>query len=487
MRFPRRDSVVPGPVYALAFVNVCIGLGYGVVAPVIPVFARDFGVSDLAASSVVSIYAFTRVLASFGASRILLRFDERTVLTVGLLLAAASSLAAAFAPTFLALLVLRAVGGIGTAMFTVSGQQLLFRYSTAESGGRTASVFQSGFLIGGVLGPVIGGAVALVSLRAPFLTHAITLIVGVAVVWLAFRSSDRKDAAAGVEHDLSTRPEQMSLLDALRHPGFRAAISSNFANGWIGNGVRFTLVPLFVATVIGGSPFVSGLVLVVGAIVQIVVVKPAGILVDRWGRRPMLAAGSALILFGIVLLAVFPTLLVLVFTMILWGVGGTFAMVSSAATVGDVLHGRGGTPIAVYQVTFDVGTMLGPLVAGAVAAQASYSLAFTASVPVAALAVLLALRPWRTNGTATPDSKVVVTDESATSASSIRSLPTKEQREHRSRNEERCQHRSPSAGSPTISSRTGRARGQEPAERTGQTDLSLSTSCASSSERESTS
>lgn len=116
MRFPRRDSVVPGPVYALAFVNVCIGLGYGVVAPVIPVFARDFGVSDLAASSVVSIYAFTRVLASFGASRILLRFDERTVLTVGLLLAAASSLAAAFAPTFLALLVLRAVGGIGTAI-----------------------------------------------------------------------------------------------------------------------------------------------------------------------------------------------------------------------------------------------------------------------------------------------------------------------------------------------------------------------------------
>ncbi|AJW38042.1 MFS superfamily, multidrug transport protein [Rhodococcus sp. B7740] len=130
MRLLRRDSVVPGPVYALAFVNVCIGLGYGVVAPVIPVFARDFGVSDLAASSVVSIYAFTRVLSSFGASRLLVRFDERSVLTAGLLLAAMSSLAAAFAPTFLLLLILRAVGGVGTAMFTVAGQQLLFRYST---------------------------------------------------------------------------------------------------------------------------------------------------------------------------------------------------------------------------------------------------------------------------------------------------------------------------------------------------------------------
>lgn len=487
MPLVRRDSAVPGPVYALAFVNVCIGLGYGVVAPVIPVFARDFGVSDLAASSVVSIYAFTRVLASFGASRILLRFDERTVLTIGLLLAALSSLAAAFAPTFLALLLLRAVGGIGTAMFTVSGQQLLFRYSTSTTGGRTASVFQSGFLIGGVLGPVIGGAVALLSLRAPFLTHAVTLFVGVLVVWFAFRSSDRKDAAAGVVHDLSTRPRPMSVRAALRHPGFRASIMSNFANGWVGNGVRFTLIPLFVASVIGGSPFVSGLVLVVGAVVQIVVVRPAGKLVDSWGRRPMLATGSALILLGVAALALVPTLPVLVLTMALWGIGGTCAMVASAATVGDVLEGRGGTPVALYQVTFDVGTMLGPLVAGAVAAQASYSFAFTASIPVAALAVLLALRPWHTKKISVPESKVVVTEESATPAPSIRPTSVQEQRDLRSRKEERCLTRSPSAGSPTISYPIGQAPGQEPAEPTGPTALSLSTSCASSNERESTS
>lgn len=481
MRLLRKDSSVPGPVYALAFVNVCIGLGYGVVAPVIPVFARDFGVTDLAASSVVSIYAFTRVLASFGASRLLVRFDERTVLTAGLLIAATSSLAAAFAPTFLSLLLLRAVGGVGTAMFTISGQQLLFRYSSPTTGGRTASVFQAGFLIGGVLGPVIGGAVALMSLRAPFLTHAVTLIVGVAVVWIAFRSSDKKDAANGIVHDLTTRPPQMKLRTALQDGGFRAAIASNFANGWVGNGVRFTLVPLFVASVIGGSPFVSGLVLVVGAVVQIVVVKPAGKLVDSWGRRPMLALGSSLILLGIIALAVIPTLPILMITMVLWGVGGTCAMVASAATVGDVLEGRGGTPVALYQVTFDIGTMLGPLVAGAVAAQASYSLAFTASIPVAALAVLLALRPWRSTEISTPESKVVVTEESPVAASSIRTLNIITGKE------DRCQNRSHSAGSPTISCPTGPEPSPEPVEPIGQTGLSLSTSCASSNDRGSTS
>ncbi|GGG21217.1 putative transporter [Rhodococcoides trifolii] len=465
MKVLRRKSVVPGPVYALAFVNVCIGLGYGVIAPVIPVFARDFGVSDLAASSVVSIYAFTRVLASFGASRLLVRFDERAVLTAGLLLAAASSLAAAFAPTFLALLLLRAVGGIGTAMFTVSGQQLLFRYSSPGTGGRTASVFQSGFLIGGVLGPVIGGAVALLSLRAPFLTHAVALVVGAMILWFAFRSSDRMDVAAGIAHDPTARPERMPLRVALRHRGFRAAVASNFANGWVGNGVRFTLVPLFVASVLGASPFVSGVVLMVGAVVQIVVVKPAGRLVDSWGRRPMLAFGAVLILAGIITLAAVPTLEVLILTMVLWGVGGTCAMVASAATVGEVLDGRGGSPIAIYQVVFDVGTMLGPLVAGAVAARSSYSLAFAAGIPVAALAAVLALRPWRT-----PDHPEPRSPRSASHGK-----------------EDPCQTPSPSGGSPTISSPTGPVPGPERAEPIGPTALSLSTSCASSNGRESTS
>lgn len=458
MKVRRRQSVVPGPVYALAFVNVCIGLGYGVIAPVIPVFAGDFGVSDLAASSVVSIYAFTRVLSSFGASRLLVRFDERTVLTAGLLLAATSSLAAAFAPTFLALLLLRAAGGVGTAMFTVSGQQLLFRYSTPETGGRTASVFASGFLVGGVLGPVVGGAVALLSLRAPFLTHAVTLLVGALVLWSALRSSARRDAAAGVAPDPWARVERMPLRVALQHLGFRAAVASNFASGWVGNGIRFTLVPLFVATVLGASPFVSGLVLMVAAVVQIVVVKPAGRLVDSWGRRPMLTLGAILILIGIVALAAFPTLHVLFVTMVLWGVGGTCAMVASAAAVGEALHGRGGTPVALYQVVFDVGTMLGPLVAGAVAARSSYSLAFAACIPVAALAAALALRPWRTT-----------------------------QCTCRSGKEDSCQTPSPSDGSPTTSSPTGPVPGPERVEPTGPMVLSPSTSCASSNGRGSTS
>lgn len=478
MRATRRARTVPAPIYAMAFVNACIGLGYGVVAPVIPVFARNFGVSDFAASSVVSIYALTRVLASFGAARILLRLNERSVLQIGLLIAATSSLAAAYAPTFWILLLMRALGGIGTAMFTVAGQQLLFRYSTPQTGGRVASVFQSGFLIGGVLGPVVGGAVAVLSMKGPFLAHAAALLVGVVVVIVALRRRGGEDGTTDAQNHIATRNrEQMTLRQAWSHRGFRAAVFNNFSNGWLGNGMRFTLIPLFVVAVIGASPFVSGLLLFVGAAVQFAAVAPSGMLVDRWGRRPMLAAGSVLVLVGIVLLTAVPTIEALFAVMVLWGIGGTFAMVASAATVGDVLEGRGGTPIATYQVSFDTGTMLGPLVAGAIASGISYPAAFATGIPIAVIAALLCVPRWQVmhpqNTVPPQSSKAAAEDAVASNATTLRK-------------EERCLAHLHSDGSPTTLSPTGTGRGPELPEATGVTEPLQSMSSSSSKGRGST-
>ncbi len=48
---------LPVEVTAVSMVAFCVALGFGIVAPVIPAFAREFGVSAFAASSVVSVFA----------------------------------------------------------------------------------------------------------------------------------------------------------------------------------------------------------------------------------------------------------------------------------------------------------------------------------------------------------------------------------------------------------------------------------------------
>jgi MFS family permease len=56
--------------------------------------------------------------------------------------------------------------------------------------------------------------------------------------------------------------------------------------------------------------------------------------------------------------------------------------------MGDVVAGRGGTVVAVFQMSGDLGAVLGPVVAGWIADGAGYAAAFAVSAGVCAAPVL---------------------------------------------------------------------------------------------------
>ena len=89
--------------------------------------------------------------------------------------------------------------------------------------------------------------------------------------------------------------------------------------------------------------------------------------------------------------------------MALYGTGSALLGVSSAAVVGDVIGGRGGTPVAAFQMASDAGAFIGPLVAGLLADAASFEVAFLATAAVAGLAFATTLvmpETQRVKGTA---------------------------------------------------------------------------------------
>ena len=61
---------LPREVPVLTAVSFTVALGYGIVAPAIPAFARQFGVSTAAAASVISAFALMRVLGALPAGRL---------------------------------------------------------------------------------------------------------------------------------------------------------------------------------------------------------------------------------------------------------------------------------------------------------------------------------------------------------------------------------------------------------------------------------
>jgi MFS family permease len=90
-------------------------------------------------------------------------------------------------------------------------------------------------------------------------------------------------------------------------------------------------------------------------------------------------------------LVVSDSLAVFVAAMAVLGVGSSFLSVAPSAAVGDVVSGRGGTVVATFQMAADLGAVVGPLVAGVLADEYSYSAAFLSTAAVVAVGLLAAL------------------------------------------------------------------------------------------------
>lgn len=403
MRWRGNFDQLPREVAVLTAVSFSVAIGYGVVVPAIPLFARSFGVSHAAAGAVISTFAFMRLATGLFGGRLVDRFGERLVLSVGVAIVAASSALAGLAQTYSQLLILRSLGGIGSSMFTISAASLLLRIVPDDQRGRSQSIYQSGFLIGGITGPAIGGVLTAISIRAPFFVYAMSLTVAGLIAAIFLSHSRLSATRGGVDIASRNQGAHTSLKDALRMESYLTALACSFALGWTIYGMRATLVPLFISEHLKLSPSWTGLGFTAASITGALTLLPAGQLSDAKGRRPALLVGIVTGIVAFLLLIWSPNIALVVIAMGLTGIAGSFFGTTPAAIVGDILQGRGGQVIALFQMASDFGSILGPLVAGWLADRFSYQAAFAVGPLVLIPALLMAMRLAETRKSHLPE------------------------------------------------------------------------------------
>ena len=377
---------MPRDVWVLSLVALLVAIGFGVMVPVLPVFARSFSVSQFQVGAVISAFALARLAMGPFCGRLNRAIGERVALGSGIGIVALSTVGAGLSQSYLQLLVLRGVGGIGSAMFSVAAMSLLLASVGPQLRGRASALYSGGFLIGGMAGPAVGGLLAAISIRAPFFFYAATLVLagGAGLALLSRRTVTPAD---------KTGEAVLALADVWRRPGYRLACAANFTTGWQAQGARSTLVPLLVVEVLDRPTSWTGLAFAVAAIVQAVLLQPAGRLVDTWGRRPMLAAGLVMCAASSALIPFAPNMAWLVVSLCVFGAGSAVMSTAPTAMVGAATAGPGGTPVAVFQMASDLGSIIGPLAVGALADHYPLPIAF--GIGAALMAVLGA---WSASG-----------------------------------------------------------------------------------------
>ena len=376
---------MPREILVLIAAAFAIAVGYGLVAPVLPQYASSFGVGVAAASAVVSAFAFCRLMFAPAGGRILDAIGERRTYLIGLVIVALSSFATAFAGSYWQLLLFRGLGGLGSTMFTISAMGLIVRLAPPDSRGRISGMYASTFLIGGILGPVIGGLLAGFGMQAPFLIYGAAILLAAAVVFWQIPPQSLQDRAA------AKAQVRMSFREAWQFGAYRASLVSGFANGWTSMGIRVALIPLIASAVFGAGPALSGVALTVFAAGSAVALSFSGRISDSVGRKPLVISG--LVLAGVMTAVIGFTDSVWIFAVasFLSGVGSGTLNPGQQAAVADVIGPQrsGGTVLSRFQMSQDAGQILGPILAGALVDAAGFGPAFLVSgvlMGVAALA-----------------------------------------------------------------------------------------------------
>ncbi len=377
---------LPRDLVVLIGAALIVALGFGLIAPILPSYAQSFGVSNAAAAAIVSVFAATRLLFAPFSGRITERWGEPLGYVSGVLIVAVSTIACAYATDYWSLIVFRAVGGIGSTLFTVSAGSFLARRSPASLRGRVAGLYGGAFLIGNVAGPLVGGLLSPLGYRAPFLIYGVALVIAAAVVYVFLVGVRRTPGEAKAGQALPP----LSLREAWSSPAYRAAMIGNFGNGWVTFGVRTSLVPLFAAGYLGMDALQVGLVLTAFALGNAAALSFSGRWSDRVGRRRPIIIGMSIAALTGSLLGLSPDAWVLVALSLISGLGTGMFGPAQQATIADTVgpERSAGRAMAAFQMAADLPAIAAPLIAGYLSDHLGYAPAFAISGLIMALGVI---------------------------------------------------------------------------------------------------
>ncbi|MEJ2335332.1 MAG: MFS transporter [Gemmatimonadales bacterium] len=355
----------------VVFLTVVINLiGFGIVLPLLPFFATDFGASPLAVGGIIGAYSAMQFVFAPIWGRISDRHGRRIPLIFGLIGTAGSYVLFALAGSIWVLLLSRIVGGVMGATIPVA-QAYVADQSPREGRAKAMGLIGAAFGIGFIIGPAIGGFMSQWGYALPgFAAAGLSLLAAlVAIAFLPESLQAEKRLKPGGPTPASgvrAAGEQLrALARTLGDDRFRGPIGATLLAN-TGIAAYTTIFPLLLDDPIGMSAAEAGAFFafagVVSAVTQGGLVGPV---VGRLGERRTAISGTSTVVLALVVLAWAPGTGGILASLALLGVGwGLFnpsllGILSSRADAADQ-----GSVLGVNQSASALARVIGPAAGG---------------------------------------------------------------------------------------------------------------------------
>lgn len=383
-------------VYILSFTLLVVMLGFGLVIPIIPYYMEAFGAGGTELGLLVASYAVMRLICGPIWGSLSDRIGRKPVLMIGIFGYGVTMILFGLATELWMLFAARILAGILSSATSPTTMAYIGDSTSEEERGRGMGVLGAAIGIGTILGPGVGGLLALNSLATPFFLAGGMSVVALLLVWWLLPESLSAAARQAVQQQ--ARPSAGDLARALVSPMgalFFLALLVAFATTAL-----YSIFGLYaLAKFDFGPELVGGILMVVGlvsAVAQGVLIGPV---TKQWGETPVIGVTMVATAAGFILIALSATPLTFLGAVAFFTLATALLTPTVAALTSKRTTFEQGITMGISNAYTSLGRIVGPLLAG-IALDVALELPMLLAATVM-LAGALASMVWL-RGTTTP-------------------------------------------------------------------------------------
>lgn len=332
-------------------------IGFGLIAPLLPVYMRSFGATGMQLGVIMALFGLTRAMVSYPGGKFADKVGRKKLVSLGLLIYTVDMFLFGIATNLYQLFLFRAIQGAASGIVWPVATVMAADIVKPKHRGKAMGLFSMMWDLGLVLGPVIGGVLSdMFSMSTPFyFTSILAFSSCILIIFRVRETAHRKESDTAPVHRKKLTPYMKTFI-GLCVAGFGTAFAMGFVQ---------PVLSVYSNEILGLSKALIGITFGIMALFRLITKPIAGDLSDRHGKRIFILIGrsiNSVFTFTIIYAWSF---LSLIPSMILRGVGSGMGMPTANALTTSIAYKENrGKVMGWYSTARNIGLFMGPILGG---------------------------------------------------------------------------------------------------------------------------
>lgn len=382
--------------FPLCFAVFVSMLGFGLVMPLLPIYARNFGATGVQLGLLTTSFAISRAVTTYPGGWLADRSGRKKPVVAGLLMYSVVMVLYGFTEDVNQLIFLRALQGVASGIVWPIINTMIVDIASPEDRGKALGLYETMWFLGMAVGPGLGGMLAgAFTIAVPFFVCGALAFLSMILVTLTVKETMplvKTQKGLVVSKDAFSGVSVKGLKQFTPYPAvFLSLCVARFTTAF-SNSLIQPVLSVYANEVLGISTVEVGVLFTVMGIVTLITTLPMGAIADNFGRKPAFISGDLLYALSALLIISSGGFWPLLGVMMLQGFGR--AMINPSLTAmfsGVVSASKRGEAMGIFNAFQNVGLIVGSSMGGFLYEFSSSEMPFIACFLVGLIGVLVVL------------------------------------------------------------------------------------------------